>query len=525
MPTTAPDRRPQTFPPFAGPAKRRFARLPGGAEPPAGEPPETPPVGRLEADLLRAAALAPDAARLLRDLHRLTAPRGGPATSVLLAADGSRWRVRAAAGAELPPDALPALPGPGRCGENPGPLDPAPAYFRGAWAVPLTLTGTAGLWVAPPPPVADLNLTVAAAVRLWGDLGGALRKRLTADDALAAATARLALRDAQVLLYAAAAAGGEPRAVLARLLDALRTGCGADRAALRTPGADGRRVASAGPDPVGPVAAVLADRERAVVASLSGRPGASRPATFDAAGLARCGVSSLIGLALAAPVGGAAGPVLLVTKADAGPFPPHAAAVLGWAAEFFAETLPRSTRSAAARRLARKDGLTGLANRRAFDERLAALASAAVASGGDLTLLMCDLDRFKAVNDTHGHQAGDEALRDAAAAVEGVLGECRSDDAAIAARYGGEELAVLLPDFGPAGGVRVAERVRRAVSGVRLPGGSGLTVSVGAAVLPFDAADAEGLIAAADAALYRAKRAGRNRVERAGKAEVAAIPR
>jgi len=126
-----------------------------------------------------------------------------------------------------------------------------------------------------------------------------------------------------------------------------------------------------------------------------------------------------------------------------------------------------------------------------------------------LCLLLIDVDRFKLYNDTHGHMAGDACLRQVAQAV--AQAQHRSGD--IAARYGGEELAVILPDCDGPAGMLVAERLRRAVEALAMPHGNGrVTVSIGAASLGHgEQATPEALLARADAALYAAKRDGRNR--------------
>jgi diguanylate cyclase (GGDEF)-like protein len=132
-----------------------------------------------------------------------------------------------------------------------------------------------------------------------------------------------------------------------------------------------------------------------------------------------------------------------------------------------------------------------------------------------LALVMVDIDDFKEVNDTYGHQQGDEVL----ALVAGVLRNLsREIDAP--ARYGGEELAVVLPQTDAAGAELLAERMRAAVEALEVPlvGGGGtlsVTASFGVASVPESARGRGDLVAAADAALYRAKRAGKNRVERA----------
>jgi len=160
------------------------------------------------------------------------------------------------------------------------------------------------------------------------------------------------------------------------------------------------------------------------------------------------------------------------------------------------------------------DGLTGLSNRRRFDEALAAEWRRAIRTDEMLSLLLIDVDRFKLYNDHFGHQQGDRALRLVAAAVSGV---CRRPGE-VAARYGGEEMALLLPATDCEGAAACAEALRAAVQALALehPGNPAvpvLTVSVGVATSQ-PARDVgstpEALIGAADAALYEAKRGGRN---------------
>jgi len=161
------------------------------------------------------------------------------------------------------------------------------------------------------------------------------------------------------------------------------------------------------------------------------------------------------------------------------------------------------------------DDLTGLANLRAFTSVLERELERSRRFDTPLGLVLLDLDDFKRVNDTYGHQQGDEVL----AQVAGVLRDL-SRDLDAPARYGGEELAVVLPQTDSEGAAHLAERMREAVEALEVPrvgGGEPLrvTASFGVASLPDGASDREGLIAAADAALYRAKGMGKNRVERA----------
>ncbi len=160
--------------------------------------------------------------------------------------------------------------------------------------------------------------------------------------------------------------------------------------------------------------------------------------------------------------------------------------------------------------LARRDALTGLANRRAFEESLQREVARARRSGGALAVVALDIDHFKRVNDTHGHAAGDVVLAEVAARAQRAL---RAED--LLARVGGEELAALLPGATLAAAAEVAERIRHAVCDAAIPVGTtavDLTVSLGCASLNAEEREAAPLLARADARLYDAKRAGRNRV-------------
>jgi diguanylate cyclase (GGDEF)-like protein len=164
----------------------------------------------------------------------------------------------------------------------------------------------------------------------------------------------------------------------------------------------------------------------------------------------------------------------------------------------------------AVERQASLDGLTGLANRRAAQEALHAELSRAARFGGDLALVIADLDGFKGVNDQFGHPVGDAVLREFAETLRATVREVD-----VAGRWGGEEFAVVLPGTDSGGGAQLAERVRSAFEQrpVLSPDGTPIpvTASFGVAAYPAHAGE-EALVAAADAALYEAKRAGKNRV-------------
>jgi diguanylate cyclase (GGDEF)-like protein len=164
------------------------------------------------------------------------------------------------------------------------------------------------------------------------------------------------------------------------------------------------------------------------------------------------------------------------------------------------------------------DELTGLSNHRRFQEVMAQEVGRSKRFGQDLGLVMLDIDHFKAVNDTYGHQQGDVVLREVARVLRDSSREIDEP-----ARYGGEELAVALPQTDLDGAYLFAERVRIALEALRIPrldGAGGhlrVTGSFGAAAMPGTGDDTGSLIAAADAALYQAKHAGRNRTVRAEK--------
>jgi len=165
-------------------------------------------------------------------------------------------------------------------------------------------------------------------------------------------------------------------------------------------------------------------------------------------------------------------------------------------------------------RLMNSDGLTGLSNRRHFDEYLELEWRRAMREQQQLSLLMIDVDYFKAFNDTFGHLAGDEALGNVAGAIRGSCG--RPSD--LPARYGGEEFALVLPNTSPGGARLVAEKLRQSVVALHIPHTSPhanacLTVSIGLAThVPSIGSQCRQLILAADKGLYQAKASGRNQV-------------
>ncbi|HEX7128224.1 MAG TPA: sensor domain-containing diguanylate cyclase, partial [Thermodesulfobacteriota bacterium] len=234
------------------------------------------------------------------------------------------------------------------------------------------------------------------------------------------------------------------------------------------------------------------------------------------------GVKPLESMALVPLVDGQRPLGALVLAADRpGAFPPDVVRLLEILANQAAVVIAHAHAYRHRDVLAHTDPLTGLVNRRRFDERLAEEFARARREPGAFSLVLADLDHFKRINDTYGHPAGDAVLRQIARRIEA---RARASDAV--GRLGGEEFGLLLVRAGRAGALAVAERIRQDVRAtpVEVPGGLtlALTVSLGVATFPDDAGDAADLFARADEALYEAKRGGRDRVCAASGAAVEA---
>ncbi len=198
----------------------------------------------------------------------------------------------------------------------------------------------------------------------------------------------------------------------------------------------------------------------------------------------------------------------------AGAYGPEAVRQLEVVAMQAAESIYRARLFEQTERLATTDGLTGLLNHRTFQGRLDEHVAHAERYGKKLSLILCDIDHFKSVNDTYGHPAGDLVLK---AVARTLAKEARATD--LVARYGGEEFAVVMPETDSAGAVVIAERIRERIVKLALETDQGqlrVTMSLGVATFPEDGAKKGALVERADACLYHAKRSGRNRTVAAG---------
>jgi diguanylate cyclase (GGDEF)-like protein len=207
---------------------------------------------------------------------------------------------------------------------------------------------------------------------------------------------------------------------------------------------------------------------------------------------------------------------LVCGSREPGALPETAQKELAMLALQAAEALVRTRLFEQAERLATTDGLTGLLNRRTFNAQLQGRLREAQRYDRPLSLLLLDIDHFKKVNDTYGHPAGDAVLRGIA-----DLAQKQARETDIVARYGGEEIALILPETEPSGAQAIAERIRKTAAAATHPTEQGavqVTVSIGLATWPGQGESAEAILEAADRALYRAKQGGRNRVASANPA-------
>ncbi len=182
-------------------------------------------------------------------------------------------------------------------------------------------------------------------------------------------------------------------------------------------------------------------------------------------------------------------------------------ALIGSLADLITVAIEHANMHEEKKRQAVTDGLTGIANRRHFNDTLTKEFERARRYGNPLSLVVVDLDFLKKINDAYGHHVGDEAIK----SIGTVLSRsCRSVD--LAARYGGEEFCLLLPDTDTEDAVNLAERIRKKIEQTEIEGPGHISASIGVATYPVHSADADSLFEAADQALYKAKEGGRNRV-------------
>jgi diguanylate cyclase (GGDEF)-like protein len=239
--------------------------------------------------------------------------------------------------------------------------------------------------------------------------------------------------------------------------------------------------------------------------------------TFDKSQLKDFGIETLIGRALVAPLilDDRMTGLICLTNSRTTRLDEPETRLVKWAADYLAETIHRMLNHAVVERQARQDCLTALANRRTFDSTILEVISNCRKNGTCCSLLLLDLDHFKDINDTYGHQAGDVVLRLIAEILQDHLPSSDLQQSGLVARYGGEEMAMLLPGRDVTAATKIGEIIRAAVESAVFSTGEHdlkITTSIGVATFPDHAESVEELIAQADNGLYEAKRLGRNRL-------------
>ena len=232
---------------------------------------------------------------------------------------------------------------------------------------------------------------------------------------------------------------------------------------------------------------------------------------YDRRQLAQIGVGTLIGRAIVIPVKRERSTTAQIccTRSRFESFSKPERDLLSWAAAHLSETIQRWLSFINVERQAKRDGLTDLANRREFDERIAHELDCTATAGSHCSLVLLDLDHFKVVNDTYGHQAGDYVLKKCAEAINDSLANTRGGDRVLVARYGGEEVAVLLPDVPERGAARIAESIRIAVEQTQFTFNSveiAVTISAGVATAHADSMSVTEFIGAGRRRFVRVER-------------------
>ncbi len=238
---------------------------------------------------------------------------------------------------------------------------------------------------------------------------------------------------------------------------------------------------------------------------------------FDTPTLRDCGVNAIIRSAMSFPMIHKSTRIgeLIITRKNQSNFTDDQFELGEWASNQMASTISRIISQATMAKEARVDQLTQLSNRREFDEEIVKVLHLANQNSQECSLLFCDIDHFKKINDTYGHLTGDEVLRGTADIIKSEIKKIRSTDRAIMARYGGEEIAILLPGVASSGAFRIAETIRAKIEEKTYQYEQeqfNVTISIGTSIYPSQANNVEELIAAADSAVYQAKEQGRNRV-------------
>jgi diguanylate cyclase (GGDEF)-like protein len=396
------------------------------------------------------------------------------------------------------------------------PVDPLDARVRRAWALLAGAIGVLAALVAAWIVLPGLPLAAAVVVAVAGVTGSAALARASVER-------RDAGRREEVENFARILQGFSravsPDAIVDAIMDELGPGMGADHLVVvrRRPGApilDATLIPTRPGAPSASTVLPAVDLDDGAAGSVSG---AGRPTPDDVADRAAERIATRVRRAfgltnvLSAPLvahGELLGAIVISRRRDT-PWPDQARRMLAAAATEASAALARTVAHRAAETAAATDALTGLPNRRYFQEYVGLLGKGRRADD-TIGILMIDVDRFKLLNDRHGHAVGDVVLRAVARTIAATV-----RDVDLPARYGGEEFVVLLRDPSRQVALEVGERIREAVARIDLGavGVEQVTVSVGATVGGGGAERVEDLVAAADRALYRAKRFGRNRVE------------
>jgi diguanylate cyclase (GGDEF)-like protein len=396
------------------------------------------------------------------------------------------------------------------------PVDPLDARVRRAWALLAAAIGVLAVLVAAWIVLPGLPLAAAVVVAVAGVTGSAALARASVER-------RDAGRREEVENFARILQGFSravsPDAIVDAIMDELGPGMGADHLVVvrRRPGAPILDATLIPTRPGAPSASTVLPAVDLDDDAAGAAPGSGRPTPDDVADRAAERIATRVRRAfgltnvLSAPLvahGELLGAIVISRRRDT-PWPDQARRMLAAAATEASAALARTVAHRAAETAAATDALTGLPNRRYFQEYVGLLGKGRRADD-TIGILMIDVDRFKLLNDRHGHAVGDVVLRAVARTIAATV-----RDVDLPARYGGEEFVVLLRDPSRQVALEVGERIREAVARIDLGavGVEQVTVSVGATVGGGGAERVEDLVAAADRALYRAKRFGRNRVE------------